>query len=79
MANSVDDMVAGAKKTLADANAFTASVEGTPTSHFAPQASPSHIDGIKAAPHEHDSAPYQLGRELRAKQTNVDEYKSAPK
>lgn len=76
MANdAVDKMVAGAKKTLADANAFTKSVEGDATSHYQPKAIPSHIDGVPGA-HEHSDASYQLGRELRAKQGNIDQYKS---
>jgi hypothetical protein len=76
MANSVDDMVAGAKKTLASADAFTKSVEGDATSHFQSKAPPSHISGVPAV-HEHSDAPYALGRELKAKSDNVNQYKAA--
>jgi hypothetical protein len=76
--NSVESMLASAKKTIADANKLTTSVEGTPTSHFGPKATPTHVPGVKAAPaHEYSQAPYSLGRELRAKQDNVNEYKAA--
>lgn len=68
----------GAKKTLARANRFTQSVEGNPTSAFAPKP-PKKIEGIKAAspPHEHSDAPYALAHDLRSKQENVDQYKKA--
>jgi hypothetical protein len=76
--NSVESMLAGAHKTLANADKLTTSVEGSPTSHFGPKAIPSHISGVKAAPaHEYSQAPYSLGRELRAKQDNVDQYKAS--
>jgi hypothetical protein len=70
--NSVEGILSGAKKTLADANKFTQSVEGNPTSAFAPKKIPT-----PNLPHEHANAPYALARELRAKDTNVDQYKKA--
>jgi len=70
--NSVEGILAGAKKTLADANKFTQSVEGNATSAFAPK-KPS----VPKLPQSHSEAPYSLARELRAKSANVDQYKQA--
>ena len=72
--NSVEGILAGAKKTLADANKFTQNVEGTPTSAFAPKKI--SMPNLPQA-HEHSEAPYSLARELRAKNANVDQYKKA--
>ena len=70
--NSIEGVLAGAKKTLADANKFTQSVEGNATSAFAPK-KPS----VPKLPQSHSEAPYSLARELRAKSANVDQYKQA--
>lgn len=78
--NSVENILKGAKDTLAKANKFTHSVEGDSTSSFAPKKEPSHISGVKAAApakHEYSDAPYGLARELKAKQDNVDQYKKS--
>lgn len=73
-----DDVLAGAKATLAKANNLTASVEGNPTSHFAPPATPSHITGVKAAPaNELSKTPYSMAHELKVKSDNVSQYKDA--
>lgn len=70
--NSVENILAGAKKTLANANKFTENVEGNPTSAFAPpKPKPPHV------PQAHEQAPYSLARELRAKQENVEQYEAA--
>jgi hypothetical protein len=68
----------GAKNQLAKASQFTQSVEGNPTSAFAPPKMMPHISGIKAAPtHEYSEAPYALAHDLQAKKDNVDQYKKA--
>ena len=72
--NSVEGVLAGAKKTLANASKFTQSVEGNPTSTFSPKKTPT--PSIPQA-HEHANAPYALARELRSKSDNVDQYKKA--
>jgi len=68
----------GAKKALGNASRFTNSVEGNPTSSFAPKPQ-KKIEGIKAASpaHEHSDASYALAHDLRSKQENVDQYKKA--
>jgi hypothetical protein len=71
--NSVDNILAGAKKTLANANKFTESVEGNATSHFGPKK-----PEAPKIPQAHDT-PYSLARELRAKSDNVKEYTDANK
>jgi hypothetical protein len=71
--NSVENILAGAKKTLADANKFTESVEGNPTSRFGPK----KPDAPKI-PQAHDT-PYSMARELRAKTDNVKQYTDASK
>jgi hypothetical protein len=72
--NNVEGILAGAKKTLANANKFTESAEGNPTSSFAPK----KIEVPKVPQtHEHAAAPYALARELRAKSDNVGQYKKA--
>lgn len=76
--NSVESILAGAKKTLADANNFTHSVTGNATNAFASPAGPKHISGIKAAPaHEYSEAPYSLAHDLKAKADNVKQYTDA--
>ena len=78
--NSVENILKGAKDTLAKANRFTENVEGNPTSSFAPKKQPSHITGVKAgapARHEYSDASYGLAREQKAKQANVDQYTNA--
>jgi hypothetical protein len=72
--NSVDNILAGAKKTLADANKFTESVEGNATSHFGPKK-----PEAPKIPQAHQDAPYSMARELRAKSDNVKEYTDATK
>lgn len=58
--NNVDGMLAEAKKTLANANKFTQSVEGNPTSAFAPKK-----PDVPKVPktHEYSHAPYSLVNE----------------
>jgi hypothetical protein len=76
--NGVESMLASAHKTLANADKLTTSVEGSPTSHFGPKATPSHITGVKAAPsHEYSNAPYSLAKELKAKSDNIDQFKAS--
>ena len=73
-----DDVLAGAKATLAKANNLTTTVEGSPTSHFAPPATPTHITGVKSAPaHELSHTPYSMASELKAKTDNVGQYKDS--
>ena len=72
--NSVENILAGAKKTLADANRFTESVEGNPTSRFGPKK-----PEAPKIPQAHQEAPYSMARELRAKSDNVKEYTDAAK
>ena len=74
--NSVENILAGAKKTLENANKFTESVEGNPTSHFGPK-KPTTPKVPQA--HEAHEAPYSVARELRAKSDNVNEYLGAEK
>ncbi len=72
--------LSSAKNQLAKASRFTQSVEGNPTSAFAPPKMMPHISGIKAAPtHEYSEAPYSLARDLQSKKDNVDQYKAATK
>lgn len=74
--NNIEGVLAGAKKALANANKFTQSVEGNPTSSFAPKKIQSpHIPQV----HEHSEAPYALAREARAKSDNIDQYTKATK
>jgi hypothetical protein len=72
--NSVENVLAGAKKTLENANKFTASVEGNPTSHFGPKK-----PTTPSIPQTHAEPSYSLARELRAKSDNVNEYTNASK
>ena len=75
--NSVENVLAGAKDTLAKAEKFTKSVEGSPTSSFAPK--PIQKPKIPQS-HEYSQAPYALARELSAKRANVEQYaKAEPK
>jgi len=82
--NSVESILAGAKKTISNANNLTQSVEGNPTSHFGPK----KTDAPKV-PQTHNT-PYSLAREgraasastaneLAAKSDNVKEYMDATK
>lgn len=75
MGNAVDDALAAAKGQLAKANSLTTSVEGTPTSHFAAPATPSHIKGVPT--HEYSASPYSEVAGLKAKTDNVNQYKAA--
>jgi hypothetical protein len=72
--NSVEGVLAGAKKALGNASKLTESVEGNPTSSFATKKM--EAPKIPQA-HEHAAAPYALARELRAKSDNVNQYKKA--
>jgi hypothetical protein len=83
--NSVENILAGAKKTLANANKFTESVEGNPTSRFGPK----KPDAPKI-PQAHQDTPYSMARQARAdtaetgqaikaKSDNIKEYTDASK
>jgi hypothetical protein len=62
MADPVTDALAGAKKTLANATKFTQSVEGNPTSTFAPKKP--EKPRIPQA-HESTSPSYSLASKMR--------------
>lgn len=53
--NSVESVLAGAKKTLADANKFTNSVTGNATDAFAPKEEPKHISGVPSYKQAHEA------------------------
>jgi hypothetical protein len=79
--NSVESILAGAKRTLAKANQFTHSVTGNATDYFAPK--PPQKPNI---PQTHKDAPYSLASEardagagLKSKSDNVNQYIEAPK
>lgn len=59
--NSVEKILQGAKDTLAKANKFTESVEGNPTSAFAPKK-----PEAPKIPQSHKEAPYSLAHEARS-------------
>lgn len=70
--------LADSHKLLSKGAALTQSVEGNPTSHFAPPPLMKHITGVKAAPvHEYSEAPYALAHDLNAKSENVKQYTDA--
>lgn len=67
--NSVENILAGAKKTLADADKFQKGVTGGAADAFAPKK-----PEVPKIPQAHKEAPYALARELRSKSDNVDQY-----
>jgi hypothetical protein len=77
---STEEILQGAKDTLAKANKFTQGVTGGSTNAFAPKAEPKHISNVPAAKAVHPSAseaPYALAHDLKSKSDNVDQYKKA--
>lgn len=79
--NSVESILAGAKKTLANANKFTNSVTGNATDAFAPKK-----PTAPKIPQSHKDAPYSLASEardtaagLKSKSDNVNQYVEASK
>lgn len=82
--NSVENILSGAKKTLANAQKFTQSVEGNPTSSFAPKKTEA-----PKIPQVHNT-PYSAARQLRSagdntvnelkqKSDNINRYMEATK